>query len=824
MDITFDPRTVGVESTYTYAAGPDVRAGDAFIVPLGSRQLMGYALRVYEADEDILGFPVSALKPPESAVRGLGLPAPLVELARYMADEYLCRPAVALGPALPPGAKDRLVNAWEATGEPPGKLPALQTETLKVILEADGPFLERRGKKLEPPFARALKALRQRGLVRRYATLSPAREARSRERLLALTADEGRVEAFLRGDGKKKPAQALVLILMQSAPQAAFEALEIKAMAGVTEATLNALRSSELLVEATVESIKKSKAPSPNPYQSLAINAITQAVSDREGRGFLLFGVTGSGKTEVYLQAAAEALEQGRQVLYLVPEIALAAQAISQLRARFGKAVAVLHSELTPVERLQNWVRIRTGEASVVVGARSAVFAPLDNLGLIVMDEEHEASYKQESSPRYHAKRLVSFLASQHGCPFVLGSATPSVESFYETELEPTNPILFLPPGTPPRDDMLAPTLSQEVAASTKALTLISLPERAASAKLPDVEIDDLTIGYKTNNPALIAPALEKALGETITKGEQAILFLNRRAYAPFLMCRDCGERIDCPHCAVSLSFHRNLKLLRCHHCGFQMTPPDVCPKCESTRLNPFGVGTEKVEETVREMFEGVRVARLDRDVVQKAGVLEATLSAFRAGDIDVLVGTQMVAKGLDFPRVTLVGVIAADLSLNIPDFRAAERTYQLLSQVAGRAGRGTLPGRVIIQTFNPTHVAVLAAQKHEYLPMYELVCAERRDAEYPPFRRLINIIFNGEDRPAVTKASQEAAALLLLEGLDVRGPADCPLERLQGRWRRHLLVKLPREGSVTRVGVALRDFSRAGVSVTIDVDAYSLM
>jgi primosomal protein N' (replication factor Y) len=627
------------------------------------------------------------------------------------------------------------------------------------------------------------------------------------------------VDQFLANEGKKKPAQALTLMRLQLADAgAALTPAEIKAMAGVTDSTIKALLDAALLEKAETGMGAMAKPPVPNPFQQIAIDSIADSVHTKEHRAFLLFGVTGSGKTEVYLRAAGEALKLGRQVLYLVPEIALAAQAIAQLRERFGKSVAVLHSDLSPSERLQNWMAIRSGEASVVLGARSAVFAPLDNLGLIIMDEEHEASYKQESAPRYHAKRLALHLGELHACPVVLGSATPSIESFQEAEAE--------------------------------VLTLLSLPQRAASAQLPEVHIDDLTIGFRRGQPAILSEALHKRLEATLARKEQAILFLNRRAYAPFIICRDCGHQIQCPRCAVSLSFHRHDHRLRCHHCGFQMVPPDTCPKCGGSRITPFGIGTEKVEENVASLFPDARVARLDRDVARRKGVLEETLASFRSGDIDILVGTQIVAKGLDFPNVTLVGVIAADISLNLPDFRSSERTFQLLSQVAGRAGRGTSPGEVVIQTFNPEHVAVVAAQTHDYLQLFEILKEEREVAGYPPFRRLVNIVLSSENRRSVLDASEEIKQLLVERagcdatpagGLSVReerrarlespgvgaqllGPVDCVMERLQNRWRRHMLLKLLPDAPLDPIAYALQGFRAKGVQVVVDVDPYSLM
>jgi primosomal protein N' (replication factor Y) len=809
-DVAIDPRAGGSEAIYTYRAEGDLAVGDACFVPLGNRSTLGFVTAVYETTEEDLGFDFDSLRSIRERVDDLSLPAELIELAVFVASEYLCPLTVALTAATPPGIRDRIVSGWTIVssfadkslfGAPlqqegkayDGPLTPAQREVLRTLQDSGGSITETPSKKLPAAMQKALKLLQGKGLVRQSLKIAPFAERRKSAGLLRITADAARVERFLTEEGKKKPAQALTLMRLQLADAgAALAAGEIKALAGVTDSTIKALTDAGLLEKAEAGEGGMAKPPKPNRYQQLAIDSVSDSIQNGEHRAFLLFGVTGSGKTEVYLRAVGEALKRGRQVLYLVPEIALAAQAIAQLRERFGRSVAVLHSDLAPSERLQNWMAIRSGEASVVLGARSALFAPLDNVGLIVVDEEHEASYKQESAPRYHSKRLALFLGKRHRCPVILGSATPSIESFFEAENDQ--------------------------------LTLLSLPERAASAKLPQVFIDDLTEGFRNGHPAILSPDLHERLRVRLDRNQQTILFLNRRAYAPFIICRDCGNQMKCPHCAVSLSYHRRDSRLRCHHCGYQIKPPDICPKCGGLRLNPFGVGTEKVEENVAQLFPAARVARLDRDIARRKGALEETLAAFRSGDIDILVGTQIVAKGLDFPNVTLVGVIAADISLNIPDFRSSERTFQLLSQVAGRAGRGTAPGEVVIQTFNPQHVAVLNAQTHDFLRFYEALREEREAALYPPYRRLVNVIFSGENRKAVLDASAEVKSLLSDSDSEILGPVDCAMERLQSRWRRHLLIKLPPDASVQPIGLALANFHAKGVQIVVDVDPYSLM
>lgn len=804
--MALDARTGGSEALYTYAADRETRVGDAVFVPLGNRSVLGYVTRLYEATEADLGFPFKSLKALEARVDGLRLPEAVLDVCRFVSQEYLCTLPVALTSATPPGVRDRLVTVWTAIDPAPTQnLTPIQAETLRVVKETGG-LVEQKGKKLEAATVKALKALRTGGSVKSNLRVNPYSERRAKVVMLQLSSDDAKIETFLKQEGRRKPAQALTLMRMQEAEHAQLTAAELRALAGVTEITIKALVDAGLLEAVTEENQAAITPPVPNSAQQLAIDAVAESVRNREPRTFLLFGVTGSGKTEVYLRAAAEALRQGRQVLFLVPEIALATQAISRLRERFGAGVAVLHSDLPPAERLRNWMRIRDGEAGVVLGARSALFAPLENLGLVVMDEEHESTYKQESSPRYHTKAVARFLGIRHSCPVVLGSATPSIESFYEAEA--TEKANTLHPDEPIADG----------------ITLLSLPQRAAHARLPKVDVRDLTEGYRMGKPGLLCEDLHDRIETTLEAGEQVILFLNRRAYTPFVICRDCGHQMKCPNCAVSLSFHKRDRKLRCHHCGFQMVPPDTCPECGGLRLNPFGAGTEKVEEAVAVSFPNTTVARLDRDIARRKGALEETLASFRSGDIGILVGTQMVAKGLDFPNVTLVGAIAADMSLNIPDFRASERTFQLLCQVAGRAGRGKKAGTVIIQTFNPDHPSVRSAQAHDFLAFYEPLLAERKAAGYPPFRRLVNIELSGESRADVLRASQEVFERMQAIDAEILGPVDCAVERLLNQWRRHMLLKLGPNGDVGPIGVALNGFEAKGVQIVVDVDPYSLL
>lgn len=792
-EVGLDARMAGSEAVYTYAATSATQIGEAYMVPLGPRQTVGYVLAVKEVFDLELGFPVESLKPLGPKVANLSLPKPVVGLVYETARQTLTPIPICLSLATPPGIKDRLVREWRPTGKAPeAPLMTAQDEALRGL--AERPLIEKRGSEIPRGLKSTLRALRLRGLIESVSSVQTAAFRRQAGEVFQLTADSGLIDNYIAKHAKKRPAQVVTLMRLQGAEGIAFSTDEIKALGQVSDATLKALVKERLLVEPESGAHHPKTPPRPNSDQQAAIDAISGAIRSSQYEPFLLFGITGSGKTEVFLRCAEEALAQGRQVLYLVPEIALTAQVVAQLRDRFGDRVAVLHSNLSPRERMENWLRVASGEAPVVLGPRSALFAPIANLGLIVIDEEHEASYKQENSPRYHTKSLAQFLGRQSACPVVMGSATPAIESFY--------------------------------AAQNGETTLLRLPNRAADARLPDVAIEDLREGYKDRSAGVFSPRLSRAIEETIVRGEQAILFLNRRAFAPFVLCRDCGRRFECPHCAVALALHRRDKKLRCHHCDYQMPAPETCDECGSDRVKAFGIGAERVEQAVGEQFPGAKVARLDRDIARQKGVLEDTLARFRTGELNVLVGTQMVAKGLDFPNVTLVGVIAADISLAIPDFRASERTFQLLSQVAGRAGRGQRAGQVVIQTLSPTHPSVVMAQKHDYEGFYAALIEERRIAAYPPFVRLVNVLFVGPDRDEVYGLSAVAGQKLKLALPDagILGPVDCPLSRLSNLFRRHILVKLPPGADPAPVAAALEGIKTVKARITVDVDPNNLV
>jgi primosomal protein N' (replication factor Y) len=551
----------------------------------------------------------------------------------------------------------------------------------------------------------------------------------------------------------------------------------------------------------------------PTPAQRTAIDALRRGAPSEV---FLLHGVTGSGKTLVYLELLRTVVqERGKGAIVLVPEIALTPQAVSRFRALFGNDVAVLHSALSDGERYDAWRALRDGEKRIAVGARSAIFAPIPNLGAIIVDEEHETSYKQGEAPRYHAREVAIVRARAQGAIVVLGSATPSLESWSN--------------------------------ARSGKFHLLSLPDRVGGGKLPTVRVVDMRIPkgerpvtpYPTTADALtrlvLSEQLETALRDCAKRGEQSILLLNRRGYSAFVQCAQCGEVEVCPNCSISLTFHRAPERLLCHYCQHTETPPTSCRRCGGAVLRHRGLGTQQVERLLAERMPSVRIARMDIDTTSRKWSHAEILDRVERGEVDVLLGTQMIAKGLDFPNVTLVGVIDADVGINLPDFRASERCFQLLSQVAGRAGRGPKGGEVFIQTREPAHHAVRCAVDHDYGRFVEQELEGRREPPYPPTTRLINVVFSGAREDETMRLAMETAdrlRALLAKSADMQitmvGPAKCPIERIKNRWRWHLMLKSPHAGQLTRVGRHLAQRlpvpGRAQLRVVVDRDPVSLL
>lgn len=526
------------------------------------------------------------------------------------------------------------------------------------------------------------------------------------------------------------------------------------------------------------------------PEQQKAFDAIAEALNKKEG-AFLLHGVTGSGKTEIYMQAIAKSLEEGGSAILLVPEISLTAQTVDRFRGRFGNDVAVLHSRLSAGERYDEWRRIRLGRAKVVVGARSAVFAPLENLRLIIIDEEHEQSYVSEITPRYNAIEVAEKRCKLNGAVLLLGSATPSVTSYTRTQ--------------------------------KGRYGLLELKNRVMELPLPSVEIADMRNEFAAGNTGIFSTQLYQALAECIDKGEQAILLMNRRGYSTFVSCRGCGYVFKCDNCDVSMTYHKLENVMKCHYCGSMRHIPKVCPECGKPYIKFFGIGTQQVEEAVQESFPGVSVIRMDMDTTRTKNAHYELLSSFAKGEAQVLIGTQMIAKGLDIPNVSLVGVIAADATLHIPDYRSCERTFQLLTQAAGRAGRAKNNGKVIIQTYSPEHPAIEFATHHDYPAFYDFEIAQRRGALFPPYSLFVRALFCHTDSAPLEEAAQkflEGIQQEVYKALEVQGAkanellyaicAEAPVKRKMGLYRYHVVLKLARTKHTPAVIQAIYAYSNS--------------
>ncbi|MDA0667233.1 MAG: primosomal protein N' [Planctomycetota bacterium] len=573
---------------------------------------------------------------------------------------------------------------------------------------------------------------------------------------------------------KKHPKQAKAVAYLQQAG-GPMEVREFRNRTGLSKSPLDTLakkgwvkfgRKQEVLDPFADIEVVRDSSPKLTSAQQACVDEVIGALGREVYDAFLLFGITGSGKTEVYLHAMEHCLEQGRGAIVLVPEIALTPQTVSRFRARCGQ-VAVLHSGLTDAERHDQWLAIREGRVRVVVGARSALFAPMPRLGLIVLDEEHESSFKQESTPRYHARDVALERCRLEGAVCILGSATPALESWASA----------MNPG---------------------GLRLLELRERVAGGVLPSIQVVDMRVQKPEKGKWLVlSQPLVKALGDALQRKERAILFLNQRGFAPAWHCKSCGGSVHCKTCDVALTYHRWRKKAICHYCLHEEPPPQVCTGC-GRPVEMVGVGTERVEDSVQRMFPHARLARMDRDTMLRRESYEEVLADFGSGNKDILLGTQMVAKGLDFPEVTLVGVLNADTALHHPDFRASERCFNLIAQVAGRAGRSARGGKVVVQTWLPDHPAILAASKHDYVRFAQKELEERKLFGFPPYGKALRLTFEAEHRQRVEQTAEEAAAALranMVGRTKILGPSAPPMEKLRGRIRRQILIKTDRDG-----------------------------
>ena len=794
---------------------PDPAAGARVLVPVGNRTLTGIVLSAaVEPQTSTLD-----LKPLIDVLDAEAfLPADVVDLAAWVADYYACGVGEAIATAMPPRAwveSERhaaITEAGEARllTERGARREALEQLSGGRIVSVGS--LARRAKGIQGVLA----GLEADGLVTLTRPLRGNADASRTIRVAMLTAQGN--EAVDEEVARLGARQQQALDLLRGAP----DGLSIAALADEDIPSESISRLARLgLVTIERRRVERdpfdthSRTAQGRPFdtasdritrtpvvalteeQQAAVGALVERASRHTYHAALLHGVTGSGKTEIYLRLAREVQQSGRGVLLMVPEIALTPAAAAIFRAAFGQRVAIQHSGLSDGERYDQWHRIRRGDVDVVVGTRSAVFTPLASLGLIVVDEEHDGSYKQEESPRYHGRDVAVVRARAAGALIVLGSATPSLESYHN--------------------------------AQNGRYELIALKRRVLDRPMADVTIVDMRAEYASEGPDVILSApLRDALTARLDRQEQAIVLLNRRGFATVVFCRQCGETFECPNCSVSLTVHKAAGRARCHYCNYSMAVPRACAKCLGPYLEQLGFGTERVEAEIRALFPGARVGRVDRDTIRRRGAIAGLLARFAARELDVLVGTQMIAKGHDFPRVTLVGVISADVGLGLADFRAAERTFQLLTQVAGRSGRGEIAGQAVVQTLYPNHYSIRHARQQDYTAFYEDELKFRRAMRYPPAVALINIVVKSKTRQGAMQDAETIAVALRAPGLGtwtVLGPAPAPLGRLKGEHRAQLFVKGTHRTSMRKALLTvLEGMPEVRRRTIVDVDPMSVL
>ncbi len=797
----------GAQGTFTYGlpAGMTVQIGDIVGVPFGHQQVGAIALRYTTTLPEEMA--TNQIRAVESVIARGFFPEQYWPLLQRVADYYLTPLMQVVKVALPTGLltrsqrRVRLVHPQPSSTSPLSESAQALLQRLQSSKTGDysWQFLQRQ----QPGMARALAELLAQGWVESY--LSPPTTLRPKLR---------QAVTLTPASGELTPRQQEVLGILQRQGGEMW-LTDLLQQAHTSSTMLKTLSSKGWLVLQPREVLRQeggaeldSDRPKQlTPAQASALKRI------QELQGFsqvLLHGVTGSGKTEIYLQAIAPLLSQGKSALVLVPEIGLTPQLMDRFRCRFGNQVCVYHSALSDGERYDTWRQLLNGQAQVVIGTRSAVFAPITNLGLIVLDEEHDSSFKQDQPmPCYHARTVALWRGELEQCPVILGSATPALESWVQV-----HPL----PEHPPRSHL------------PQALYL-SVPERVEARPLPTIEVVDMRQELHTGNRSIFGRSLQQALRSLIEQRQQGILFIHRRGHSTFVSCRSCGYVVTCPHCDVSLAYHHPYQeatpLLRCHYCNYVQAMPPACPSCTSPYFKQFGSGTQRLEQELQQAFPELRILRFDSDTTRTKGSHRALLSRFATGEADVLVGTQMLTKGIDLPQVTLVGIVSADGLLNLSDYRASERAFQTLTQVAGRCGRGDRPGRVILQTYTPNHPVIQAVQTGTYAAFMATELKQRAALNYPPCNRLILYRLSSENPVAVqTAAERLATALQPLEtaGARLLGPAPATILRVARRYRWQILLKLSPDFSRPLPDLAsLRSICPKSVSLLIDVDAITL-
>jgi len=795
---------VPLEASFTYAL-PDTlqrraQPGCRVIVPFGPRRLTGIILSCHDQAPPVEARPVQRLVDEEPA-----LSPELLKLGLWIAGYYAAPPGETLRGMLPLAAdlrRAKIVSLTPSGQEAARQLPILPSDedpVIQILRALDArPLREEWLKRRFPLAVRSLPALERKGLVTIERVEAPRDPLRARSGRLMIELDGG-------GAAPARPslAERGLLDFLKLNPGSHDLAGLAAQFRGAEQAARRLAKGGALrmwrIAPETPVAPAQAVPPSLNAEQQAALEAVSESLRAGGFRAFLLHGVTGSGKTEVYLRAIEVTLALGRSALLLVPEIALTPAMASQFYGRFGESVAILHSAFGDVERADQWRRIRQGRAHVVVGTRSGVYAPVANLGLVVVDEEHDQSYKQQETPRYHGRDVALVRAQAAGATALLGSATPGLESRHNAE--------------------------------KGKYALLELRERIEKRPLPRVDLIDMRLEFvETRKTSLFSRRLIESVEARLAASEQVMILLNRRGFSTFVACRACGERIECRNCSVTLTYHRREQRLLCHYCEYTQPVPSDCPKCGSEHIYFLGSGSEKVEEALHQLLPRARIGRLDRDTARGRRRYETILDAFREGSLDILVGTQMIAKGHDIPNVTLVGVVSADVGLGLPDFRSAERTFQLLTQVAGRAGRGDLPGQVLIQTINPEHYAIRFAAAQDYAGFYGQELHYRRVMHYPPFTALASVLVRSERHEEALKLSGMLGQFFKdpPETVRITGPGAAHMLRLKGEYRYQFVIRAWSRRALGELLKAARKHAEThrwpATALVVDVDPMSLL
>ncbi|CAG9619761.1 primosomal protein N' [Sutcliffiella rhizosphaerae] len=772
-----------------------VQPGIRVNVPFGPRQIQGFVVAVKESTTVEKTRPITSLIDIQPV-----LTKELMGLAHWLRDHTLCYTISAYQAMLPAALKAKYVKwiiARDVT-KLPAELQLFFHDTDRIKFE------ELSGTN----HFNVIKWLIEENILEVYYEVKD-RLSKKTHKIIRLNATEEILVQTKNELSERAIAQHKLLDFFLETKQSEIVKKLLLEELQIGVAALKALIKLEVLSEEDVEIYRDPylertftpSSPLPLTYQqNEAIGPILDSIDGNRHDGYVMFGVTGSGKTEVYMQTVDRVLQKGKEAIVLVPEIALTPQMVNRFKSRFGSKVAVLHSGLGMGEKYDEWRKIHRKEVKVVVGARSAIFAPFENIGIIIIDEEHETSYKQEDTPRYHARDIAMERGRYHECPVVLGSATPTLETFAR--------------------------------ASKNVYKLLKMDKRMSEQGMPEVDIVDMREELREGNRSMFSRALLEKMQIRLERGEQTVLFLNKRGYSSFVMCRDCGYVVECPHCDISLTYHRSSNQMKCHYCGYEEPVSSNCPSCDSEHFRFFGTGTQKVEEEITKLLPNARVIRMDVDTTRKKGAHEKLLQQFGDRKADILLGTQMIAKGLDFPYVTLVGVLTADTMLNIPDFRSSEKTFQLLTQVSGRAGRHNLAGEVVIQSYSPEHYSVELASHHDYLQFYQKEMQVRKLHQYPPFYFLALVTVTHQELTKTVAVTENITRFLkqhLSDNAVILGPVASPISRIKDRYRYQCIIKYKKEPNLHSALKSVLDkyqtnMEQEKLAVHVDLNPYMLM